>query len=228
MPGMWAYQPSRLCECWAASWRPAPVAMRMTSGTLNCPPDMCGSVAALFTIWSSASRLKLTVMISTIGRMPPSAAPMPAPTKADSESGRVADPLGAEFLEQAVADREAAAVPADVLAHEEDPIVALQRFAEGLAHRLAIGLLHWCHLAVHGAGQVGDGFQRPRFGRSDGGVELGCHVGLHLLERRRRSSKAGVASRCWKRLIGSRSCQRVDLVFVAVSSASYIEWARNR
>ena len=41
----------------------------------------------MFTIWSSASRLKLTVMISTIGRMPPSAAPMPAPTKADSDSG---------------------------------------------------------------------------------------------------------------------------------------------
>jgi hypothetical protein len=34
--------------------------MRMTTGTPNCPPDMCRySVAALFTIWSSASRLKL-------------------------------------------------------------------------------------------------------------------------------------------------------------------------
>ena len=84
---MWAYQPSRLWECWAASWRPAPVVMRMTSGTLNWPPDMCSRVAALFTIWSRASRLKLTVMISTIGRMPPSAAPMPAPTNADSDRG---------------------------------------------------------------------------------------------------------------------------------------------
>ena len=41
----------------------------------------------LFMIWSSASRLKLTVMISTIGRIPPRAAPIPAPTKADSLSG---------------------------------------------------------------------------------------------------------------------------------------------
>jgi hypothetical protein len=57
------------------------------SGTLNWPPDMWRIVAALFTIWSSASRLKFTVMISTIGRMPPSAAPMPAPTNADSDSG---------------------------------------------------------------------------------------------------------------------------------------------
>lgn len=84
---MWAYQPSRLWECCAASWRPAPVVMRMTSGTLNWPPDMCRIVAALFMIWSRASRLKFTVMISTIGRMPPRAAPIPAPTKADSDNG---------------------------------------------------------------------------------------------------------------------------------------------
>ena len=86
-PGTCAYQPSREWECWAASCRPAPVVLRMTSGTLNWPPDMWRKVAAVFTIWSSASRLKLTVMISTIGRMPPSAAPIPAPTKADSDSG---------------------------------------------------------------------------------------------------------------------------------------------
>jgi hypothetical protein len=84
---MWANQPSRLWACWAASCRPAPVVIRMTSGTLNCPPDMCRIVAALLTIWSSASRLKFTVITSTIGRAPPIAAPMPAPTKADSESG---------------------------------------------------------------------------------------------------------------------------------------------
>ncbi|OIQ70068.1 hypothetical protein GALL_483220 [mine drainage metagenome] len=59
----------------------------MTSGTAICPPDMCRIVAALFMIWSSASRLKLTVMISTIGRMPFIAAPIPAPTNPDSDSG---------------------------------------------------------------------------------------------------------------------------------------------
>src|SRR6516162_2085479 len=58
--------------------------MRMTTGTANCPPDIWRIVAALLMIWSSARRLKLTVMISTIGRMPPSAAPIPAPTNADS------------------------------------------------------------------------------------------------------------------------------------------------
>ena len=84
---MWAYQPSRLCECCAASWRPPPVAMRITTGTANWPPVICGSVAALFMIWSSASRLKLQVMISTIGRRPASAAPMPMPVNAFSASG---------------------------------------------------------------------------------------------------------------------------------------------
>ncbi len=48
---------------------------------------MCRSVAALFTIWSSASRLKFTVISSTIGRSPPIAAPIPMPTNASSESG---------------------------------------------------------------------------------------------------------------------------------------------
>ena len=59
----------------------------MTRGTPTWPPDMCRSVAALFRIWSSARRLKLTVMISTMGRIPAIAAPIPAPTKADSDSG---------------------------------------------------------------------------------------------------------------------------------------------
>jgi hypothetical protein len=48
---------------------------------------MWRTVAAVLRIWSSASRLKLTVMISTIGRMPAMAAPMPAPVNPDSESG---------------------------------------------------------------------------------------------------------------------------------------------
>lgn len=62
----------------------------MTPKTVStpCSPRLVTvMVAALFMIWSSARRLKLTVMTSTIGRMPPSAAPMPAPTKVLSDSG---------------------------------------------------------------------------------------------------------------------------------------------
>ena len=87
MPGMEANQFSKLWECCAATCRPAPVAIRITSGTENCPPDMWRYSAAVFTIGSSASRLKFTVITSTMGRMPPSAAPTPAPTNASSESG---------------------------------------------------------------------------------------------------------------------------------------------
>src|SRR3989304_3302834 len=135
--------------------------------------------AALLTIWSSASRLKLTVITSTIGRRPPSAAPIPAPTKADSDSGvsRTSPgpnsssspwltaeappegprppphrpPLGApalrpELLEQPVADRERAAVAADVLAHQEDALVGRERLAQRRPHRLPVG--HGRHRGV--------------------------------------------------------------------------------
>ena len=137
MPGMWAYQPSRLWACWAASCRPAPVAMRITTGTLNRPPDMCRRVAALFMIWSSASRLKLTVMISTIGRMPPMAgADADAGDRSIRSSGHVADALRAEFLEQPLADGKAAAVAAHIRAHQEDALVAVQ-IARGSPARMA-------------------------------------------------------------------------------------------
>ena len=41
----------------------------------------------MFTIWSMASRLKLMVMSSTMGRSPATAAPMPEPTITDSDIG---------------------------------------------------------------------------------------------------------------------------------------------
>src|SRR6516162_5348520 len=146
-PGMWAYQPSRLCECCAASWRPAPVAMRITTGTWNCPPDMWRIVAALLTIWSSAKRLKLTVMISTIGRIPPSAAP-------GADKGRfgkrcVADALGTKFVEEPLGDRVAAAVAPNILAHQKDVRISAKRLSDRLAHRVAVGDL--AHIVGHGA-----------------------------------------------------------------------------
>ena len=165
---MWAYQPSRLCECCAASWRPAPVAMRITSGTVNWPPDMCGIVAALLTIWSSASRLKLTVMISTIGRMPAMRRADAGADEGRLRQRRVADALRAELLQQALGDGVAAAVAADVLAHQEDALVA--RSASRSAWRgLAVGqpivggaVGSSRHLGVDEPGQVLDGLQRCR------------------------------------------------------------------
>ena len=113
--------------------------MRITTGTPNWLPDMCRMVAALLRIWSSASRLKLTVINSTIGRMPAMAAPMPAPVKPDSDKRRVANALRAEFGQQPLAHRIAAAVAADVLAHQEDALVARSASRIASLHGLAIG-----------------------------------------------------------------------------------------
>src|SRR5919197_1253836 len=52
---------------------------------------------------------------------------------------RVADPLRAELLEQAGGDLVGAFEDADLLAHQEDVLVALQLLAEGVVERLAVG-----------------------------------------------------------------------------------------
>ena len=84
--------------------------------------------------------------------------PHPAHGGADPDPGErrfrqrgVADPLGTEFVEQALADGKAAAVAADILAHQEDPLVLVHRLADRLAHRLAVGEL------AHGVGSGGHG-----------------------------------------------------------------------
>ena len=121
---MCAYQPSRLCECCAASWRPAPVAMRITSGTLNWPPDMCAERRRV--VHDLVEREQAEVDRHDLDDRP-HAAERRADAGADERrlrQRRVADALRAELLEQALADREAAAVAADVLAHQEDALVA--------------------------------------------------------------------------------------------------------
>src|ERR1035437_3991464 len=138
VPGMCAYQPSRLCECCAATCRPAPVVIRITSGTGSWPPDMFSRVAALLRIWSRASRLKFTVMISMIGRIRPREAD-PCTGERRFGQGSVTDPLGAELLQQSQADGERPAIAADVLTHQRHPGVAGQRVAVGLPQGLVVG-----------------------------------------------------------------------------------------
>ncbi len=86
-PGVPANQPSNDCECCAVSWLPAPFGVRMTSGQRTSPPNIAPILAAWLTTWSIATSRKLSVMISTIGRSPSIAAPIPAPTKPSSEIG---------------------------------------------------------------------------------------------------------------------------------------------
>ena len=124
---------------------PPPVAMRTTRGMLTCPPDMYRSVAALFTTWSRESRLKLIVITSTIGRIPPSAAPIPGSDERRLESRRVAHTLRAELVEQPEAHGERSSVAADVLAHEEHPVVRRKCLTHRGANGLAVRELHRAH-----------------------------------------------------------------------------------
>ena len=87
MPGTWANQASRLCECCAAAPVPEPAGARMTSGTCAAPPSMKWIFAAWLTIWSIAQVTKSENCSSTTGRSPHRAAPTPAPTIAISEIG---------------------------------------------------------------------------------------------------------------------------------------------
>ena len=59
--------------------QPAPPWVRTVSGTVTWPPDIVRCFAPWFTICSIASVVKSSYMISTTGRIPCMAAPMPAP-----------------------------------------------------------------------------------------------------------------------------------------------------
>ena len=98
-------------------------------------------MAAVLRIWSSASSEKFTVITSTMGRMPAAAAPIPAPVKPDSESGVSRMRVLAKLLHQPLGDRVAAAIGAHILAHQEHPVIAQERIADTLFHRLPIGHL---------------------------------------------------------------------------------------
>ncbi len=86
-PGVLANQFSKFCECCELSIPAFPVGPRNTIGTLNCPPDIDIILAAPLMIWSMATREKLNVINSTMGRMPFMAAPTPIPVKPNSEMG---------------------------------------------------------------------------------------------------------------------------------------------
>ena len=88
-----------------------------------------------------ASVMKSSYMISTTGRMPCIAAPMPAPTSAISEIGVLRTRVGPELGEHALRHAHRAAHLGDVLAHDEDVVVAAHRRGERVADGLAVGQL---------------------------------------------------------------------------------------
>ena len=74
-------------------------------------------------------------MISTIGRMPSQRGADAGADERRFRKRRVANALRSELLEQALAHGEAAAVAADVFAHQEDALVL--RMASRIASRTA-------------------------------------------------------------------------------------------
>src|SRR5690606_35200818 len=83
-PGVLANQLSKACECVAPNCPAEAVGPRNTIGHLNCPPDICRILAALFIIWSIPTSEKLKVIYSTMGRQPVMVDPMATPAKPSS------------------------------------------------------------------------------------------------------------------------------------------------
>ena len=108
---------------------------RKTIGTANWPPLMYRMLAALLTIWSMATQAEAE------GHELDDR-PQADHRRADADAGepflgdrRVDDPARAEPLEHPLADLVGAVVLGDLLAHEEDAVVALHL----LGHRLVRG-----------------------------------------------------------------------------------------
>ena len=68
IPATCANHASSMSECCPPKPTPTPVVVRITIGTLVCPPDMKRSLAAWLTIWSMHTPTKFISMISAIGR----------------------------------------------------------------------------------------------------------------------------------------------------------------
>jgi hypothetical protein len=73
------------------------------------------------------------------------AAPMPAPVKPDSDSG--VSRIRSELRLQPLAHRVATTVAANVLAHEEDTLIADERNADRRAHSFPVAKLQRFRLA---------------------------------------------------------------------------------
>src|SRR6266700_3582552 len=155
---------------------------------------------------------------------------------------RVADALGAELLQQALADPEAPAVAADVLAHQEHAPVALQRLAQRLPECLAVGELDpgpgrgalASRRAAHG---VASRYTLRVSSPTGSGVpasanatawSISAPISASMRARPSLSSAFFSISRAEKVAIGSRRFHVSTSSLVRYSSGSYMEWARNR
>ena len=129
---------SRDFECCAALPRPEPPWVRTTSGTRACPPNMKRFCAAWFD--DLVDRQTGEVDVHQLDDRP-QAGERGADARADDPEladRRLADALGPELGEQAGGHLERAAVLGDVLAHDQDPRVALHLEPQRVAERLGV------------------------------------------------------------------------------------------
>ena len=128
------------CECVAPSCWPPPPGVRMTSGTLACAAEHAVDLRRVVDDLVQGQQRE-------VDRHDLDDRAQAEHGRADRGAGeallgdrRVADPLGAELAEQARGDLVGALEDADLLAHEEDAVVAQHLLAQRVVQRLAVGL----------------------------------------------------------------------------------------
>ena len=104
-------------------------------------------MAALLTIWSMQTQVNDQLMNSMIGRSPAIAAPTPRPEKPASLIGVSMMRLGPNLFEHPFGHLVRAVVLGDLLAHQEDVLVALHLLGHGGAEGFSeLHVWHSCNL----------------------------------------------------------------------------------
>ena len=230
---MWAYQPSRLCECWAASCRPAPVVIRITSGTFELAAGHVQQRGGVVEDLVEREQAEVDGHDLDDRPHPPIAAPMPAPTNADSDSGVSRIRSGPNSSSSPRLTAKQPPYLADVLAHQEDPVVARasprgsprasprgtssrrSRWQPAPGRTRADVVSSRLRLGVHEPGQVLDRLQRRRLGRRHRPVDLGGDLGAP--SRRRPSSSSSPSARQLARPAGRSGRARASGATSALS-----------
>ena len=195
-PATWANSASGDSLWCSTAPMPPPYGIRMTTGILTLPSDAECIFASWVTIWSYAGKTNPSNWIS---HHRPVAAQREADRGADDAGlGQrgVDDPVLAEVLLQAVGDPEDAAELADVLTHDQDLGVVLQRRAQAALIALArekviVAAMRHARLGTDAVGskrRLVRGELRPLL--VDGGVP----VGVDVLEDRLSASGSGMAA----------------------------------
>src|ERR671919_2957166 len=176
-PGTCTNQASSCCACCAPGDQPAPPCVRIVSGTLTWPPDIVRCFAAWLTSCSIESVRKSSYMISTTGRIPCIAAPIPLPTIAISEIGVLRTRCGPNSSRSPCVT--AIEPPISAMSSPMRNTLSSSRRARASASRTASRyVVSGIHVLERVLGlRVG-----PRLGELDGGLDLARDLGVERLE----------------------------------------------